>query len=61
MIFLKVLHLMVKVKWTTEKKSDKFGIVEIKCPFEKRKYIPLDAVGNADFWTMTITIRFKDK
>ena len=31
-----------------KKKSDKFGIVEIKCPFEKRN-IPSDAVGNADF------------
>ena len=37
------------VKWTTEKKSDKFGIVEIKCPFEKRNDIPSDAVGNTDF------------
>ena len=37
------------VQWTTEKKSDKFGIVDIKCPFEERNDIPSDAVGNADF------------
>ena len=46
------------------KQSDKFGIVEIKCPFEKRNDIPSDAVSNADFCleiVMAITIRFKDK
>ena len=32
-----------------KKKTDKFGIVEIKCPFEKRNDIQSDAVGNADF------------
>ena len=31
------------VKWTTEKISDKFGIVEIKCPFQNRSDIPSDA------------------
>ena len=32
-----------------KKKTDKFWIVEIKCPFEKINDIPSDAVGNADF------------
>ena len=47
-------------KVADRKKSDKSGIVEIKCPFKNGNDIPSDAVGNADFCIKRVADRQRE-